>query len=406
MSSVASIGFQSPLESGASAVAIVREPSLRFKALATSSSLRQPKSPKAMARFAQNTTCGNTCPWGSGDASLPDAFTIAAEKAARRRESKEAVLAAPEEAKDAAPEEKATACSEVTATARSVASRGTRASRTSRVDTGRTEAMEAKMMDLIEKCVDKKVLQMQLQPPAGPSGPTGSGRSVRTATARSARSARSVRSTESVLSQPGVPSHVETDTSVKAEPQPEAVTMAGKRAQAAKLSDAALGQFDDEQRRLAYLEMQKSAAEARNKNRSALTFGYEPPSRVEEAKGETMAGKRAQAQKLSDASLGKFDADESRLAYLEMQKSAAEVRNKNRSAMSFNEPQAQPYPALLREVDGLAHPTMAGKRAQKEKVSEAKLGKFDADKSLDAYLDMQKSAEEMRNKHRVGQGIF
>ena len=39
--------------------------------------------------------------------------------------------------------------------------------------------------------------------------------------------------------------------------------------------------------------------------------------------------------KLSDASLGKFDADESRLAYLEMQKSAEEARNKNRSALSF-----------------------------------------------------------------------
>lgn len=42
-----------------------------------------------------------------------------------------------------------------------------------------------------------------------------------------------------------------------------------------------------------------------------------------------------EAMKLSDASLGKFDADESRLAYLEMQKSAEEARNKNRSALSF-----------------------------------------------------------------------
>ena len=197
---------------------------------------------------------------------------------------------------------------------------------------------------------------------------------------------------------------------MKAEPQPEAVTMAGKRAQAHKLSDAALGKFDDDASRLAYLEMQKSAAEARNKNRSALSFGYEPPSR-EEAKGETMAGRRAQAQKLSDASLGKFDADQSRLAYLEMQKSAAEVRNKNRSAQCFEKAEAPQYPALLREVEGLAEKkgtnvSMAGKRAKAQKVSEATLGKFDADKSLDAYLDMQKSAEELRNKHRVGQGIF
>ena len=50
--------------------------------------------------------------------------------------------------------------------------------------------------------------------------------------------------------------------------------------------------------------------------------------------------------------------------------------------------------------------TMAGKRAKAQKVSDATLGKFDADKSMDAYLDMQKSAEELRNKHRVGQGIF
>lgn len=366
-----------------------------------------------MARYAQNTTCGHTCPWGSGDADMPDAFTIAAMKAARRRESKETITSeAPDvgrsteagsleqaqvpKLQEISPRPdalKSSRSTEALTTWRSADSRASRASRASTSKSGKGKGVEAKMMNLIQKCLDKKVLEMQEVKVQAPASEVS-------------LSARSSETVLTQMTQPEAPSHVETDTSVKAEPQPEAVTMAGKRAQAAKLSDAALGQFDDEQRRLAYLEMQKSAAEARNKNRSALTFGYEPPSRVEEAKGETMAGKRAQAQKLSDASLGKFDADESRLAYLEMQKSAAEVRNKNRSAMSFNEPQAQPYPALLREVDGLAHPTMAGKRAQKEKVSEAKLGKFDADKSLDAYLDMQKSAEEMRNKHRVGQGIF
>ncbi|CAE7455865.1 Scn11a [Symbiodinium pilosum] len=275
--------------------------------------------------------------------------------------------------------------------------------------------MEAKVMGLIEKCLDKKVLEMQLKVPKVPQSQGLSARSGRSD--RSGRSACSARtSTETVVSQldqPGVPSHVETDTSVKAEPQPEAVTMAGKRAQAQKLSDASLGKFDDDQSRLAHLEMQKSAAEARNKNRSSLCFGYEPPSRTDEAaKVETMAGKRAQAQKLSDASLGKFDADQSRLAYLEMQKSAEEVRNKNRSANAFQKAEAPKYPALLREVEGLAEKkgatetSMAGKRAKAQKVSEAKLGKFDADKSLDAYLDMQKSAEELRNKHRVGQGVF
>ncbi|CAE7239386.1 Scn11a, partial [Symbiodinium pilosum] len=47
-----------------------------------------------MARYAQNTTIGTTCPWGSGDASLPDAFTLAEMKAAGRRQSKEAIVTA------------------------------------------------------------------------------------------------------------------------------------------------------------------------------------------------------------------------------------------------------------------------------------------------------------------------
>ena len=86
------------------------------------------------------------------------------------------------------------------------------------------------------------------------------------------------------------------------------------------------------------------------------------------------------------------------------------MRNKNRSAMCF-EAEPPKYPALLREVEGLAEKSqpqtsMAGKRGKNQKVSEATLGKFDADKSMDAYLEMQKSAEELRNKHRVGQGIF
>ncbi|CAE7241558.1 Scn11a [Symbiodinium natans] len=367
-----------------------------------------------MARYAQNTTCGNTCPWGSGDSSMPDAFTVAAMKAARRRESKETITSeAPSvgrsssaggleqaqvpELQEIAPRPdalKSSRSTEALTTCRSAASRASRASRASTTKSGKD--VEVKVMNLIQKCLDKKVLEMQelrIQAPAS----------------EASLSARSTETALTQLSQAEAPSHVETDTSVKAELQPEAVTMAGKRAQAQKLSDAALGKFDDDASRLAYLEMQKSAAEARNKNRSALCFGYEPPSRVQ-AEGKTMAGKRAQAQKLSDASLGKFDADQSRLAYLEMQKSAAEVRNKNRSAQCFEKAEAPQYPALLREVEGLAekgtHATMAGKRAKAQKVSEATLGKFDADKSLGAYLDMQKSAEELRNKHRVGQGVF
>lgn len=43
-----------------------------------------------MAKYSQNQSCGHTCPWGSGDDHLPpDAFTAAAMRAARRRESKE-----------------------------------------------------------------------------------------------------------------------------------------------------------------------------------------------------------------------------------------------------------------------------------------------------------------------------
>ena len=366
-----------------------------------------------MARYAQNTTYGHTCPWGAGDDNMPDAFTLAAMKAARRRESKVTITSeAPSgrsaeargleqsqlpELQEIEPRPdalKSSRSTEALTTWRSSASRATRASRASTCDSGK---VEAKMMDLIQKCLDKKVLELgQLRAPVSEMA-----------------SARSSATSLTQTTQPEAPSHVETETSIKAEPQSEAVTMAGKRAQAQKLSDASLGKFDDDQSRLAYLEMQKSAAEARNKNRSALSFGYEPPSRTPDAgKDQTMAGKRAQAQKLSDASLGKFDADQSRLAYLEMQKSAAEVRNKNRSAHCFDKAEAPQYPALLREVEGLAEKkgmaqaTMAGKRAKAQKVSEATLGKFDADKSLGAYLDMQKSAEELRNKHRLGQGVF
>jgi len=371
-----------------------------------------------MARYAQNTTCGQTCPWGSGDADMPDAFTIAAMKAARRRESKETItseaqdVGRPTEAgsleqaqvpklQEISPRPdalKSSRSTEALTTWRSAASRASRASRASTSKSGK--GVEAKMMNLIQKCLDKKVLEIQEVKVQAPASEVS-------------LSARSSETVLTQMTQPEAPSHVETDTSVKADPQPEAVTMAGKRAQAQKLSGAALGKFDDDQSRLAYLDMQKSAADARNKNRSSLCFGYEPPAREAQAEGQSMANKRAQAQKLSDASLGKFDADQSRLAYLEMQKSAAEVRNKNRSAHCFDKADVPQYPALLHKAEGPAEKkgqgtpaTMAGKRAKAQKVSDATLGKFDADKSMDAYLDMQKSAEELRNKHRVGQGIF
>jgi hypothetical protein len=49
---------------------------------------------------------------------------------------------------------------------------------------------------------------------------------------------------------------------------------------------------------------------------------------------------------------------------------------------------------------------MAGKRAQAQKLSDASLGKFDVDQSQIAFRETHNSAAEMRNKNRVGQGIF
>lgn len=315
--------------------------------------------------------------------------------------------------------------------------------------------VEKKMMDLINQCLDKKVLEMTQLSPAkvcAPSAPS------------CASSVKTSRTTEIALSTARSESQMETTR------EEEAVTMANKRAQIQKLSDASLGKFDADQSRVAYLEMQKSAAEARNKNRSALCFDYEPsargtpqppqaaqspqpkadkagktgktgkagkvkdvkakasevekpvekegydaleryPALLKEMKGLsatrkdapeglTSNGKQKQAMKLSDASLGKFDADESRVAYLEMQRSAAEARNKNRSALCFGDDSSGPAPAACKDV------TMADKRGKAKRLSDASLGKFDVDQSQIAYLDMQNTAAEMRNKNRVGQGIF
>jgi len=307
--------------------------------------------------------------------------------------------------------------------------------------------VEKKMMDLINQCLDKKVLELKQLSPAKVCAPS----------APSCASVKTSRSTEIALSTARSESQMETTR------EEEAVTMANKRAQIQKLSDASLGKFDADQSRVAYLEMQKSAAEARNKNRSALCFDYEPsargspqpapaapkadkagkagkagkvkagkakasevekpvqkegydaleryPALLKEMKGLsatqkdapeglTSNGKQKQAMKLSDASLGKFDADESRLAYLEMQRSAAEARNKNRSALCFGDDSSGPAPAACKDV------TMADKRGKAKRLSDASLGKFDVDQSQIAYLDMQNTAAEMRNKNRVGQGIF
>lgn len=411
-----------------------------------------------MAKYAQNTTCGHTCPWSTGDDNLPpDSFTQAAQKAAaKRREVQEKdireVEASPkpsgrdtgralEEKKvRVEPEDGAWSPSQLrptsarSAAARSNAHPSARSTASQKAKKVETE-MESKVMDLINQCLDKKVLELRQLTTTSPPNDGAASSVVKTA-----RSSATGFTTERSVKSCG------TEQSALPEADDVHVTMANKRAQIKKLSDASLGQFDADQSREAYLEMQKSAAAARNKNRSALTFDYAPSARsakaapkvapkaapkkakaAEEKKGYealerypallkeiqdlsaskhdapqglTSNGKQKQAMKLSDASLGKFDNNESRLAFLEMQKSAQEARNKNRSNLCFGEEVSSPKGAGGKDV------TMAGKRASAQKLSDASLGMFDADQSQMAYLDMQNTAAEMRNKNRVGQGIF
>lgn len=405
-----------------------------------------------MAKYAQNTTCGTTCPWGSADESAPtDAFTLAAQKAAaKRQEAQDTVHASSvkiahgadtgralkEESNDNAPPSGRSSVKSAR-DANPVTGRSTASAKV------KEAAVEKKMMSLIEQVLDKKVIELreELAVPASkvvaPSNPSSAPSTSRTEA-----------SVVSAVSQMTQEEH-------------EAVTMANKRANIKKLSDASLGKFDADQSRVAYLEMQRSAAEARNKNRSAICFDYEPEPgapapeapkakaskaskeakaevpkvpkvKTEEVKpgyealerypallkeindlsgarrdapeGLTSNGKQKQAMKLSDASLGNFDADESRLAYLEMQKSAAEARNKNRSALCFGDETASSGKKVAASAQ--KDVTMAEKREKAKKLSDASLGKFDADASQIAYLDMQNTAAEMRNKNRVGQGIF
>lgn len=397
-----------------------------------------------MAKYAQNTTCGTTCPWGSADESAPtDAFTLAAQKAAaKRQEAQDTVHASSvkiahgadtgralkEESKDNAPPSGRSSVKSAR-DANPVTGRSTASAKV------KEAAVEKKMMSLIEQVLDKKVIELreELAVPASkvvaPSNPSSAPSTSRTEA-----------SVVSAVSQMTQEEH-------------EAVTMANKRANIKKLSDASLGKFDADQSRVAYL--------ARNKNRSAICFDYEPEPcapapeapkakaskaskeakakvpkvpkvKAEEVKpgyealerypallkeindlsgarrdapeGLTSNGKQKQAMKLSDASLGNFDADESRLAYLEMQKSAAEARNKNRSALCFGDETASGGKKVAASAQ--KDVTMAEKREKAKKLSDASLGKFDADASQIAYLDMQNTAAEMRNKNRVGQGIF
>lgn len=330
-----------------------------------------------MAKYAQNTTTGHTCPWGSADDNLPpDAFTLAAKKAAaKRRDSQDsnsssvvlahtpACLAAAGAGyntgrsveKDKLKESVALSTSRSSVKSggydRKATGRSTTSLKTKEVE------LEKKMMDLISQCLDKKVLELRQPPKAC----TDDAASVGSSTARSETALSTARS-----------SQIET---------------AREQATKPKVSKAKSieGGYEALERYPALLKEMKGLS----------------ASRKEVPEGLTSNGKQKQAMKLSEASLGKFDADESRLAYLEMQKSAAEARNKNRSALCFGDDTGNAGPAAAHK-----DVTMAEKRDKAKKLSDASLGKFDADQSQIAYLDMQNTAAEMRAKNRVGQGIF
>lgn len=283
-----------------------------------------------MAKYSQNQSCGHTCPWGAGDDNLPpDAFTLAAIKAGHRKVEKVITPVPVEEVRPETPME-------------SFRSQKTSHSTTSQ---GVQKSVENKMLELLEKCLDKKVLELREKEvksvkPVKPvevelkssRSTCSSALSQRSESSKVAGVDRSARDCgyEALDRYPALLQQVNglTDKAIT-----QGLTSTGKQKQAMKLSDASLGKFDADQSRIAYLQMQKSAAEARNKNRSALTFGDEtsaPKTAAAESKDVTMAGKRAQAQKLSDASLGKFDVDQSQVAFREMHNTAAQMRNKHR----------------------------------------------------------------------------
>lgn len=334
-----------------------------------------------MAKYAQNTTTGHTCPWGSADDNLPpDAFTLAAKKAAaKRRDSQDSnsssvVLAHTPACLAAAGagyntgrsvEKDETKESVALSTSRSsVKSGGYDGKATGRSTTSlkaKEVELEKKMMDLINQCLDKKVLELR-QPPKACADDAAS---LGSSTARS-----------------------ETVVSTARSSQIETARTAREQATKPKVSKAKSiekGGYEALERYPALLKEMKGLS----------------ASKKEVPEGLTSNGKQKQAMKLSEASLGKFDADESRLAYLEMQKSAAEARNKNRSALCFGDDTSNAGPAAAQK-----DVTMAEKRDKAKKLSDASLGKFDADQSQIAYLDMQNTAAEMRAKNRVGQGIF
>lgn len=50
--------------------------------------------------------------------------------------------------------------------------------------------------------------------------------------------------------------------------------------------------------------------------------------------------------------------------------------------------------------------SLADKRSEKGKISDALVGKFDAEESRSAYLESQTRAAQARDRNRHGSGIF
>ena len=337
-----------------------------------------------MAKYSQNKSCGHTCPWGAADDNLPpDEFTLAALKAGRRKGPATATATAV----SAVPKDSVSTSVAIPKIPE------IQMDRVDRVDSVRSKAshedLEAKMMDLLEKCLDKKVIQLRgLKKPEKML----KARDVRDVPddVRSSCSQTTTRSAVPSFRQKPSASKTKkdkTDKKERNEPGKEGIKEGIKEGKSGKDSELEVSGYEALDRYPALLREVNGLAD------KAITQGL------------TSTGKQKQAMKLSDASLGKFDADQSRIAYLQMQKSAAEARNKNRSALTFGDDEG-PFEAKGEKRTTSKEVTMAGKRAQAQKLSDASLGKFDVDQSQVAFLETHNSAAQMRDKHRVGQGIF
>mmetsp|Transcript_8152 Transcript_8152/g.19458 ORF Transcript_8152/g.19458 Transcript_8152/m.19458 type:complete len:163 (-) Transcript_8152:262-750(-) len=157
-----------------------------------------------MSRYAQNPAPRSTCPWGD-DSDKPDAHTLASEKASRRREAKEPQSTVPWKEPSPKPGQSAPPA---------------------------PAEMQSEKMQFIQQCFDKGMTDDQVY---------------------------------EALDQFEAPLRQMAGLEPK---QEERVTMADKRAHAAKLSDASLQKYDAEQSRSAYMESQNKAAQAREKNRA------------------------------------------------------------------------------------------------------------------------------------------